>query len=654
MLMTFIFLPLFSFLFVWLSEIFLGKHKAVLLIAHFYIIIFFFGFLSFIYVCIQGNFYYLTLSTWVNCGLIIVNWGFIFDTLSVSMLFMVVMISGSVHFYSIGYMAEDPSIIRFLSYLSLFTFFMFILVTGDNFIQLFFGWEGIGLCSYLLIGFWNTRVQSNKSAIKALIINRIGDFGFIFGSMLDFYFVRSFDFSIAFLLSPYFKNVTICFFGFRCGCLDVISFYLFIGSMGKSAQVGLHTWLPDAMEGPTPVSALIHAATLVTAGIFLIIRLSPMFEFSKLILVFILFIGGLTTFFGATIAIAQDDIKKVIAYSTCSQLGYMVFICGLSEYGLSMFHLVNHAFFKALLFLSAGSIIHSLSGDQDIRRFGHLTKLLPVTYSMMVLGFLALSGFPFLSGFYSKDLILETSFSKYFINSMFSCWLGSLSAGLTSFYSFRVLYYTFWTKSNSFKYYLQRIHELPKNMCFSLVVLSVGSLFSGYLLKDAFVGVGTTYWGNSIFVLDYNAVGLDLEFIPLNIKNIPLVFSLFGILLAVCFNCCLTSYIKNVKFYKKNYTDTIVFYPQTLYILIWFFFNKWYFDYIYNYYIGYTILNYSYMCFYKLIDKGFIEILSPQGLNNMCYKISILITSGQLGFVYNLSYSLFLGLTLLIFCIIIF
>jgi len=275
------------------------------------------------------------------------------------------------------------------------------------------------------------------------------------------------------------------------------------------------------MEGPTPVSALIHAATLVTAGVFLIIRCSPLFEFAETTLVFIMFVGGLTAFFAATIAITQDDIKKVIAYSTCSQLGYMVFICGLSEYDLSMFHLVNHAFFKALLFLSAGSVIHSVSGEQDVRRFGKLTKFIPFTYSMMLLGFLALAGFPFLSGFYSKDLILEVSFSKHSIGGIFSYWLGSLSAGLTAFYSFRVVYYTFWCKTNLFKYYLQNIHELPKNMAFALGVLAIGSLFSGYMLKDAFVGIGSIYWGNSIYKLDFNNTGLDYEFIPLFIKNIP-------------------------------------------------------------------------------------------------------------------------------------
>jgi NADH-ubiquinone oxidoreductase chain 5 len=287
------------------------------------------------------------------------------------------------------------------------------------------------------------------------------------------------------------------------------------------------------MEGPTPVSALIHAATLVTAGVFLIIRCSPLFEFSQTVLIFITFIGGLTAFFSATVAISQDDIKKVIAYSTCSQLGYMVFICGLSEYNLSMFHLINHAFFKALLFLSAGSIIHSMSGEQDLRRFGKLTKFIPFTYSMMLLGFLALSGFPFLSGFYSKDLILEISFSKHLVGSLFSYWLGSISAYLTAFYSFRVLYYSFWSEANLFKHYIQNIHELPKNMAFALGNLYIGSLFCGYFLKDAFVGIGTTFFGNSIFKLDSHIISLDFEFIPISVKNMPLFFSLMGIFLAV-------------------------------------------------------------------------------------------------------------------------
>jgi proton-translocating NADH-quinone oxidoreductase chain L len=645
MLSVFTFIPFFSFFTIWISELVLGKQKAVLLVAHSYVIVSLVGIFSFLKVCIFGEFYYLTLGTWINCGLIVINWGFIFDTLSVSMLFMVGVVSGSVHFYSVGYMKGDPCLVRFMSYLSLFTFFMFILVTSDNFIQLFLGWEGIGLCSYLLISFWNTRVQANKAALKALIMNRVGDFGFLCGSLLLFYFFRSLDFSIVFSLAPYFQNVDLLFMDFRWKSLDVICCCFFVGSMGKSAQIGLHTWLPDAMEGPTPVSALIHAATLVTAGVFLIIRCSPLFEFAQTTLTFIMLIGGFTTFFAASVAISQDDIKKVIAYSTCSQLGYMVFICGLSEYSLSMFHLVNHAFFKALLFLAAGSVIHSLSGEQDLRRFGKLTKFIPFTYSMMLLGFLALSGFPFLSGFYSKDLILEIAFSKHLFGSTFSYWLGSASAGLTAFYSFRVLYYTFWSQTNLFKYYVQNIHELSRNMAFSLTSLSVGSLFSGYFFKDAFVGVGSTFWGNSIYKLDLHSIGVDFEFIPLSIKNIPLVFSLSGIFIGITLNILLDYYKKLTKI--TTHKNIIVSYPQCFTPMLWFFFHKWYFDYIYNYYFGYTVLDYSYECFYKLLDKGFIEILGPEGLSKICYGISVRVIYSQSGIIYHLACFLFLGLVFL-------
>lgn len=646
MLATLVFFPFFSFLFIWVSEVFIGKWKAVSLIVNWYVIIVYFGIYAFWTTCILGDFYYLTLYTWINCGLFVVNWGFVFDSLSVTMLLMVGIVSGTVHFYSVGYMQEDPSLVRFISYLSLFTFFMFILVSSDNFIQLFLGWEGIGLCSYLLISFWNTRVQANKSALKALILNRVGDFGFLCGVMLIFYFFRNVDFSLVFNLGSYFKESVIYFLGWELKCLDLICLFLFLGSMGKSAQLGLHVWLPDAMEGPTPVSALIHAATLVTAGVFLIIRCSPLFEFSETILIFIMFIGGLTAFFSATVAVTQDDIKKVIAYSTCSQLGYMIFICGLSGYDFSMFHLVNHAFFKALLFLGAGSIIHSLAGEQDMRKFGKLTKLIPFTYSMMLLGFLALAGFPFLAGFYSKDLILEFSFSKHSLGGVFSYWLGTLSAGLTAFYSFRVLYYTFWSQSNVTKFYLQNIHELPLNMGFALTVLSLGSVFSGYILKDAFVGIGSCFWGNSIYKFDLNTVGLDFEFIPTSVKVLPLFLSFLGIFLAITLNFVINLFQSKRVLINSN-KQVVISYPQYFVPMVWFFFHKWYFDYIYNYYLGYTIIHYSYYCFYKLIDKGFIEIISLEGLSIFCYRLSLRTSKTQVGIIYNLNCLLFLGLILL-------
>ena len=655
-----VFFPLINFFSVWILDIIWGKRIAVWVIAHSYIIIVILGLISLKEVSFFNSFKYITIGSWIKCGLFVVNWGFIFDTLSVSMLLMVGIVSGTVHYYSIGYMESDPSLIRFISYLSLFTFFMFILVTGDNFVQLFLGWEGIGLCSYLLISFWNTRVQANKSALKALVVNRIGDFGFLCGLVLIFYFFRSVDFSVVFVLSSFFTKITFSIIGFDFFCLNIICFFLFIGSVGKSAQIGLHTWLPDAMEGPTPVSALIHAATLVTAGVYLIIRCSPLFEFASTVLFIILFFGGLTAFFAATIALTQDDIKKVIAYSTCSQLGYMVFICGLSGYNASIFHLINHAFFKALLFLGAVSVIHAMQGEQDLRKFGSLINLIPYTYSLMLVGFLALAGFPFLSGFYSKDLILELAFSKYNLAGIFSYWLGTLSAFLTAFYSFRVVYYTFLGKNISFKYYVQKVHELPISMGFALIILSLGSLFSGYILKDSFVGVGTIFWGNSIFILDNYNIGLDLEFIPLLIKNTPLICSLFGILFAVFWNY-LWDLSKNFKnfcwfmvWFKNNNNNNLKINSVAIVEIYRFLNHKWYFDFIYNYYVGYTILYHSYNSFYKLIDKGFIEMLGSQGLSLIIWKLSNFLSRKQLGYIYHLSSLLLLSLFLFVCLILIF
>ena len=659
LLLILVFIPLINFISIWFLEILGGKRVAIWTVAHTYIIIVILGFISLKKVS-SNSFKFITLGSWIKCGLFVVNWGFIFDTLSVSMLLMVGIVSGAVHYYSIGYMESDPSLVRFISYLSLFTFFMFILVTSDNFVQLFLGWEGIGLCSYLLISFWNTRVQANKSALKALIVNRIGDFGFLCGLILVFYFFRSVDFSVVFVLSSFFINTTFSFLGYEFFCLNLICFFLFIGSMGKSAQIGLHVWLPDAMEAPTPVSALIHAATLVTAGIFLIIRCSPLFEFASSVLFIILFMGGLTAFIAATIALTQDDIKKVIAYSTCSQLGYMVFICGLSAYNVSLFHLINHAFFKALLFLGAGSVIHAMLGEQDMRKFGSLINLIPYTYGLMLVAFFALAGFPFLSGFYSKDLILEIAFSKYNIGGTFTYWLGTLTAFLTAFYSFRVVYYTFWGPNSSFKYYVQNVHELPNTMGFALGILSIGSLFSGYFLKDAFVGIGTLFWGNSIFILENNTIGLDFEFIPLSVKNTPLFFSLIGIFLAIIWNficeklngiskfCWFFVWFKTKNSYqvKQNSILTIEFYR--------FLNHKWYFDFIYNYYLGYTILFHSYNSFYALLDKGLIEILCSQGLTNVVWKVSICLSRKQLGFIYHSASLLAISLLMLMSLILIF
>jgi proton-translocating NADH-quinone oxidoreductase chain L len=650
MLFFYIFFPLVNFFYAWIVGWILGeKSWATLLVTHSYVLNVILGIWGFWKVCILGQVQYVTVGTWINCGLFVVNWGFIFDSLAICMLLMVSLISGSVHYYSLGYMDVDSCIVKFMSYLSLFTFFMFILVSADNFVQLFLGWEGIGLCSYLLISFWNTRIQANKAALQALIMNRVGDFGFICGFLLIFYLFKTVDFSIVFVMIPFYIGTTISIMGFGIPYLDLICIFLFIGSMGKSAQVGLHTWLPSAMEGPTPVSALIHAATLVTAGVFLIIRCSPIFEYAPTVLFFIMLIGGTTAFFAATIAITQNDIKKVIAYSTCSQLGYMVFICGLSSYDASIFHLVNHAFFKALLFLGAGSVIHAVSGEQDMRKYGGLINLIPYTYSTMLIGFFALSGFPFLSGFYSKDLILEIAFSKYIISGIFVYWLGTFSACLTAFYSFRVVVLTFWGQNLGYKSCIQRVHELPYSMALSLGILVVGSLFSGYFLRDAFVGIGTTFWGNAIYISSHNSIGFDMDFIPITIKTIPLAFSFLGTLLAIFWNF-FWEYTKNsALLYIKNSNphNNVYNYPQSLVYFIRFLNKKWYFDYIYNYYIGYSVLTHGFSSFYKLIDKSFLEICGPQGLSHTIYKITVVVSHQQSGYLYHLGCLLLLWLIVL-------
>ena len=635
-------IPIINVLLLNVFEYLLGKRNSFVFVTHSYLFLMCVSINAFVNVFIFFDVIYITLGTWVSCSFFVVYWGLIFDSLSVSMLTMVSLVSGCVHFYSIGYMVGDKSQVRFLQYLSLFTFFMFILVSADNFIQLFLGWEGIGLCSYLLISFWNTRIQANKSAIKALILNRVGDWGFIFGVSFVFYLFRSVDFSTVFLLSPYFHNISISILGSNISIIDCICSFLFIGSIGKSAQLGLHTWLPDAMEGPTPVSALIHAATLVTAGIFLVVRCSPLFEFSLDSLLFVTLVGGLTSFWGATVAVVQLDIKKIIAYSTCSQLGYMAFVCGLSCYDSGIFHLINHAFFKALLFLSAGSIIHSIGSEQDIRRYGSLVNILPYTYSLMLVGHIAIAGLPFLAGFFSKDLILELSISKYTISSFTVFWLGSLSAMLTAFYSFRIVYLTFYGSFNTYKFYLQSTHELTYNMAFSLFILSIGSIFSGFLLQVLFVGLGNVGWGNSIYVSSSSYTFADIEFIPFNLKILPLVFSFVGIFGALVLNTfmykVLVNYITKRSLFTNRFSLQVISFILSV---NWFLSNKWYIDYIYNYYLAYFILRQGYNLFYKVLDKGFIEIYGPTGATKAVYLVSSLLIQRQSSLIYNLFIILF-------------
>jgi len=517
---------------------------------------------------------YIKLAPWINSELLNIDWGFLFDSLTVVMCCVVTFVSSIVHLYSTEYMAHDPHLSRFMSYLSLFTFFMLILVTADNFIQMFVGWEGVGLCSYLLINFWFTRIQANKAAIKAMILNRIGDFGLVIGILIIFVEYRAVDYATVFAITPIFSGKIFNFLNFNFDLISLICFFLFVGAVGKSAQLGLHTWLPDAMEGPTPVSALIHAATMVTAGVFLIARTSLLFEYSSSILSFVTIVGACTAFFAATVGLLQNDLKRVIAYSTCSQLGYMVFACGLSNYSVGVFHLINHAFFKALLFLGAGSIIHSVADEQDMRKMGGLKKLVPFTYSLMLIGSLALIGFPFLTGFYSKDVILEVAYGKYTLEGHFSYFLGSLGAFFTAFYSTRLIYLTFLSKPNGYKSIICSAYDSSYPITSSLFLLAIPSVLIGFYSKDMIIGFGSDFWGNSLFVTVDNMNRIDSEFIFHFYKILPVIFSILGALtsfLFYLFGNRLLIQLKISKLGKKVYN---------------FFNKKWFFDKIYNEYIS--------------------------------------------------------------------
>ena len=595
-------LPLIGTLFSGLFGYKLGAFGATRITVSTMTLTFIFSCIAFYEVALAGSPCYFEFFKWFDSELISFSWGFLFDSLTVVMLVVVTSISMCVHLYSTEYMSQDPHLQRFMAYLSLFTFFMIILVTADNFFQMFLGWEGVGLCSYLLVNFWFGRLQANKAAIKAVVVNRIGDIGLALGLFLIYYVFKSLDYAIIFGIAPALQHYSINFFNFEINAISLICFFFFIAATGKSAQIGLHTWLPDAMEGPTPVSALIHAATMVTAGIFLIVRCSPLFEYAPTVSLIITISGAMTAFMAASIGLVQNDLKRVIAYSTCSQLGYMMIACGTSGYAVSMFHLTNHAFFKALLFLSAGSIIHALGDEQDMRKMGGLLNLLPFTYSMMFIGSLSLMGFPFLTGFYSKDLILEWTFSQFSINGLFAYWMGSLSAFFTAFYSLRVISLTFLKKPNQSKKILSNIHEAPIKMALPLLFLSFFSIFIGYILKDMFVGLGSDFWGNAIFILPQNVLILEAEFLPTFIKLLPVILSLLGGISAYVFYNFFSKFLYNIK---------ISLIGRYLYIFLN---RKWFFDKIYNYILAHHFLIWGYKYAYQNIDRGIIEFLGPTGI----------------------------------------
>jgi NADH-ubiquinone oxidoreductase chain 5 len=631
-----IFLPLIGALTASLLGRKLGKQGSILLTTSLVSISAFFSLIVFYEVVLSHSVCNIKLITWIDSNTLFVSWGFLFDSLTATMLVVVTFVSSLVHLYSAGYMSEDPHISRFMSYLSLFTFFMLMLVTADNYVQLFLGWEGVGLASYLLINFWHTRIQANKAAMKAIIVNRIGDFGLSLGIAMIFFVFQTFDFSIIFTLVPFIINEKFIFLGFNIDKITLIALLLFIGAVGKSAQIGLHTWLPDAMEGPTPVSALIHAATMVTAGVFVILRSSPLLEYSNTALFIITIIGCLTSFMAATIGVVQNDLKKVIAYSTCSQLGYMIFACGLSNYTISLFHLMNHAFFKALLFLSAGSVIHALADEQDMRKMGGIIKILPITYIMIVIGSLALMGFPFLTGFYSKDILLELSYGTYHFTGLFAYWLGTISAFFTSFYSIRLIFLTFLKTTNNSTTIINQAHESSLIMLIPLLLLCLGSIFIGFIAKDLFIGLGVDTWNNSLFQLPTHISFFEAEFLPFYIKLIPLIFSLFGILLSFLVFKIFELQIISLSIYKKTY----YFYS--------FFVKKWYFDVIYNYYIVKSILYFGYNISFKLIDRGIIEYLGPLGITRFLSVFSKNISKIQTGLLYHYALTIIFGITFFI------
>ena len=476
------------------------------------------------------------LMEWMNVGDFNVVWSLRHDMLSAVMMIVITTVSAMVHIYSIGYMSHDNSKPRFMSYLSLFTFAMLMLVTSDNLIQLFFGWEGVGLASYLLIGFWYHKPSAHTAAMKAFIVNRVGDFGFILGIIAIYSVFGSLYFDEIFSDVEGLHKLSIVMLGFKINVIELIAILLFIGAMGKSAQIGLHTWLPDAMEGPTPVSALIHAATMVTAGVFLVCRMSPLLEFAPFALNVITIVGAMTAIFAATIGLTQFDIKRVIAYSTCSQLGYMFFAAGVSAYPASMFHLTTHAFFKALLFLGAGSVIHAMSDEQDMRKMGGIWKKIPITYALMWVGSLALAGIPFFAGYYSKDLILEAAWAASSNSGYFAFWLGCLAAFLTAFYSWRVLLLTFHGNFNSSKEVLDHVHESPFVMLIPLFVLALGAIFSGWYFYNDFVGYNwKEFWGNSIFISEKHKAFKLAHYVPLWVKYLPIFLAILGILCAYLF-----------------------------------------------------------------------------------------------------------------------
>src|SRR5210317_1680783 len=578
-------------------------------------------------VALGKQIYNYKIINWISSDKLILNWSIYIDTLTSVMLVVVTSVSALVHIYSIGYMSHDPDKPRFMSYLSLFTFMMLMLVTSDNFIQLFFGWEGVGLCSYFLIGFWFKKETANSAAIKAFVVNRVGDFGFALGIFLIFYLFGTVNYDEVFQQIPSVVDKRLNFLGLEVNSIDLICVFLFIGAMGKSAQILLHTWLPDAMEGPTPVSALIHAATMVTAGVFLVVRCSPIYEYSELALNLITVVGMITAIFAASVALVQTDIKKIIAYSTCSQLGYMFFAAGVGAYNIAMFHLFTHAFFKALLFLGSGSVIHAFKDEQNINNMGGVWKKLPYTYVLMIIGTLALTGFPLLSGFYSKDAIIEFAYLRDNTAGYYAAGIGIFTAFLTSIYSWRLIFKTFHGSYNNKSIKIEETHESPLVMLLPLIILSIGAIFAGFIFKELFFD--TNFWGNSIFFLE-----------PLSEEHPPMWFLLLTPIL-VCSSIPISYYlfVKN-----KDLPNSIVEINKPLYNFL---VNKWYFDELYEILFIKPSKKIG-LFLWKFFDVKIIDGFGPDGVSSLIKKFSIKANKFQSGYIYQYAFIMLLGFSALL------
>ncbi|TPJ62293.1 NADH-quinone oxidoreductase subunit L [Mesorhizobium sp. B2-6-1] len=642
-----VFLPLLGFLIVGLFGTSLGAKASEYITSGFLVIAAVLSWVAFFTVGFgHGEVFTVPVLRWIQSGGLEASWALRIDTLTVVMLVVVNTVSALVHIYSIGYMHHDPNRPRFFAYLSLFTFAMLMLVTADNLVQMFFGWEGVGLASYLLIGFWYKKPSANAAAIKAFVVNRVGDFGFALGIFGVFVLFGSVNLGTIFANAATFipaegapqGAAVLTFLGYaldRQAAMTIVCLLLFMGAMGKSAQVPLHTWLPDAMEGPTPVSALIHAATMVTAGVFMLARLSPLFELSHSALTVVTFIGAFTAFFAATVGLVQNDIKRVIAYSTCSQLGYMFVALGVGAYGAAIFHLFTHAFFKALLFLGSGSVIHAVSDEQDMRKMGGLRTLIPTTYWMMVIGTLALTGVGIpvtvigTAGFFSKDAIIETAFAGHNSVAGLAFVLLVIAAGFTSFYSWRLIFMTFHGRPRASHEVMHHVHESPPVMLVPLFVLAAGALFAGIIFHGAFIGEGyAEFWKASLFTLPDNHILHDIHELPLWVELSPFIAMLIGLALAW-------------KFYIRSPEMPVNLAAQHrgLYAFL---LNKWYFDELYDFLFVRPAKRLG-SFLWKTGDGTVIDGLGPDGISARVVDVTNRVVKLQTGYLYHYAFAMLIG-----------